>query len=487
MKHKFLILGFLLALAWLLLANQIPRTVPSADARAPSAAIITERVSVASNGAQGNAASGYNLFSRGRPAISADGRYVAFVSWASNLVPNDTNGVEDVFVHDRLTGQTERVSVASDGTQANNVSGYPSISPDGRYVAFVSYATNLVTIYVSDAYVYLHDRQTRQTTLISTMFNGCPARGGSYEPSISSDGRIAFASDSNYLVGTYYCNPSNPCACTCTANCNPCTSCRALYLHEPGVNQKTRVATQSYSSGPSFDNLAISADGKFVAFKTGSALVPEDTNGINDIYVYDRLLGQSSRASVAWDGAQSPGGADVASISADGRYVVFVSASTNLVPNDTNGFADIFVRDRQSNTTTRASIASDGTQANASSTRPAISATGRYVVFESTASNLVPDDTAGWTDIFVHDRDADGNGIFDEPGAVSTTRVSVTYTGAQALYGGSSYAAISGDGSCVTFVSAATNLVENDTNGVIDVFVRGIEAVFSLYLPLILR
>src|SRR5437773_6921896 len=160
----------------------------------------TERVRVASGGTEGNdASSGF--------ALSADGRFVAFQSDATNLVAGDTNGATDVFVHDRQTGMTERVSVASDGTQANNVSSYPALSADGRFVAFQSDATNLVAGDTTGATdVFVHDRQTGTTERVSVASGGGTQgtgnSGGFFAfPALSADGRlVAFQSDATNLV-----------------------------------------------------------------------------------------------------------------------------------------------------------------------------------------------------------------------------------------------------------------------------------------------
>ena len=230
-----------------------------------------ERVNVANDGTQGNDSYVYGAC----PAISADGRYVAFISSASNLVDGDTNGFADVFVRDRKTGTIERVSLADDGTQANASSALPEISADGRYVAFRSTASNLV---------------------------------------------------------------------------------------------------------------------------------PGDTNGFTDVFVYDREIGTIERVSVAADGTQGDNHSHASSISADGRYVSFASSDSNLVSGDTNNRRDVFVRDRQAGTTERVSVANNGMQGNDDSMSPSISADGRYVAFWSGASNLVPGDTNGGSDIFVYDR-----------------------------------------------------------------------------------
>ena len=240
----------------------------------PAAAGLTTRVSVDSAGNQANGGS----FA---PAISADGRFVAFHSVATDLVGGDTNGVGDIFVHDRQTGLTTRVSVDSVGNQANGDSNFAAISADGRFVAFHSVATNLL----------------------------------------------------------------------------------------------------------------------------GAGV---DTNGTTDIFVHDLQTGLTTRVSVDSAGNQANDHSVLAAISADGRFVAFESFATNLlgVGGDTNGVWDVFVHDRQTGLTTRVSVDSAGNQANSDSHLPAISADGRFVAFHSVATNLVGAgvDTNGTTDVFVHDR-----------------------------------------------------------------------------------
>ncbi|HAL30865.1 MAG TPA: hypothetical protein DCP20_09155, partial [Coriobacteriia bacterium] len=190
----------------------------------------------------------------------------------------------------------------------------------------------------------------------------------------------------------------------------------------------------------------------------------DDTNGADDIFVHDRVTGITERASVASDGAQGSGDCGDVSISSDGRYVAFSSMAPNLVPGDTNGAGDIFVHDRATGITERASVASDGTQVSAQShvSCPSISGNGRYVMFNSYDSNLVPNDTNETCDIFVHDRVSN-----------QTERVNVATDGAQANdYTYSYWEGISSDGRYVAFVSVASNLVPDDTNGVADVFIR---------------
>lgn len=345
---------------------------------------ITTRVSVASDGTQGNSEG------RDRPSISADGRYVAFNSYASNLVSGDTNSASDVFVHDNQTGVTTRVSVASDGTQGNRWSGVPAISADGRYVAFSSSAINLVpgdTNAAND--VFVHDMQTGQTTRVSVASDGSQENGfnGGLWPAISADGRyVAFQSDATNLV------PSDT---------NGVTD---VFVHDMQTGQTTRVSVASdgtQANGMS-DAPAVSADGRYVAFDSGATnLVPGNTRG--GVFVHDMQTGRTTIASVASNGVQGNAGGAPSAISADGRFVAFYSTSTNLVPGDTNDLGDMFVHDMQTGWTTRASVACDGTQANGQGNGVSISGDGRYVAFDSSASNLVAGDTSGIGGVFLRD------------------------------------------------------------------------------------
>jgi len=418
------------------------------------AAGTTTRVSVASNGTQGNDFSGDS-------SISATGHFVAFDSPATNLVSGDTNGVPDVFVHDRQTDQTTRVSVASDGTQGNGDSHFPSISPTGRYVAFDSFASNLVsgdTNLATD--IFVHDRQTGQTTLVSVASDGTQGNGPSLEPSISATGRyVAFQSEASNLAedgdtnGTY-----------------------DVFVHDRETGETTRVSVRSNGTQGNGLSLhpSLSATGRYVAFDSeASNLVSGDTNSTSDVFVHDRETGQTTLVSVASDGTQGNGYSSVPSISASGRYVAFWSVASNLVSGDTNFASDIFVHDRQTGQTTRVSVASDGTQGNGNSDFPSISATGRYVAFDSLATNLAEGgDTNNTRDVFVHDRETG-----------QTTRVSVRSNGTQGN-GDSFDPSISATGRDVAFGSHASNLVSGDTNSIGDIFVHDRQGLVSVEEPL---
>jgi len=204
----------------------------------------------------------------------------------------------------------------------------------------------------------------------------------------------------------------------------------------------------------------ISRDGRYIAFTSRYALTPGDTNQASDVYLWDRMTSTYERISVATGGGLADGTSERPSISADGRYIAFASAATNLVAGDTNGSVDVFVRDRVAATTTRVSVSSTGAQVSGISRDPDISDDGTVVAFVSSAFELVPDDANGAADVFVRDLTT---GV--------TTRVSVRTGGGEADQPSVS-PVLSGDGNVVAFWSAATNLVAADSNAVADVFVH---------------
>ncbi|KAA3605222.1 MAG: calcium-binding protein [Planctomycetota bacterium] len=404
----------------------------------------TTRVSVDSAGGQ----AGGGILSSGsdRPAISGDGRFVTFSSDASNLVSGDTNGVTDIFVHDRQTGQTSRVSVDSAGGQGDSMSDDPSISVDGRFVAFQSWASNLVPGDTNlSVDIFVHDRQTGQTTRVSVDSVGVQGYGQSYYPSISADGRFV----------AFYCSSSN----LVSGDTNGWGD---TFVHDRQTNDTTRVSVDSaglQGNGESWE-CSISGDGRVVAFiSAASNLVSGDTNWARDVFVHDRQTGQTTRVSVDSAGGQGNGHCWNTSISHDGRFVAFDSIASNLVPGNVNSYEDIFVHDRQTGQIIQVSVDSLGVQGYARSDEPSISADGRFVAFQS-YTNFVPGGGALDSEIYVHDRQSG-----------QTTVVSVDSTGMHR--GGLSYlSSISADGRFVAFQSSSSNLVPGDTNGLSDVFVR---------------
>lgn len=346
----------------------------------------TTRVSVNSAGGQHTGLGAYG------PALSADGRFVAFISDAANLVPSDTNGVADVFVHDRQTGATTRVSVGPGGVQASDSSVGPSISADGRFVTFISGANNLVSGDQTPTLdVFVHDRQTGTTTRVSVNSAGEAAQGESNEGTISADGRVvAFTSEATNVVP------------------NDTNGVQDVFVHDRQTGITSRVSVDSTGVQANQDSFysTLSADGRFVAFVSAANLVPGDSGNTTDVFIHDRQTGVTSRASVTPSGASANGLSSWPSLSADGHFVAFGSDATNLVPDDTNGATDIFVRDGQTGAIVRASVSSAGVQAENISYLPDLSGDGRVVAFLSVADNLVPSDTNGSTDVFVHDLSA---------------------------------------------------------------------------------
>ncbi len=398
------------ATASAVIQNQVGVVAPLANPIACNPSAAMSIASVSSSGVQGDADS---LSS----AISGDGRYVVFASNANNLVPNDQYGQQDIFRFDRLTCTTVRVSEAPDGTSANGNSDYPTISSDGRYIAFSSNAFNLMSgpIQVEPA-IYVRDMQ------MSTMRRFASSSIINVYPQISDDGAYLLYGSTVYDLST---------------------------------NQQVSVLTLGL-------NATLSGNRRYIAFYSNLNLVSDDTKNNYDLYVYDIQNQHYDR--ITPDGAAAF--SSRLSISNDGRYVAFISPENNLVPNDTNGTWDVFVHDRVIGQTIRVSIASDGTQANGSSQSATISGDGRYVVFTSKANNLVAGDGDDLYDVFVH----------DIPNA-QTYKISVGLNGTLADGDSSGYyASISDDGSYITFTSYAKNLIEGDINGSNDVFVAQLAA-----------
>ncbi len=338
----------------------------------------TSRVSVATGGAQADQEAS-------EPSISHTGRYVTFSSHATNLVPGDTNDRGDVFVRDRRVGTTTRVSVTSAGEQAGNTSHGPAISADGRYVAFVSHAADLVPGDANDVEdVFVHDRRTGTTRRVSVSTAGGEANERSLSPTVTANGRyVAFGSFATNLVPT---------------------GASGVFVRDLWRN-RTVLASVTSTGSPVGGNLglaaAISAHGRYVTFYTDAAdVVAGDTNTRQDVFVRDLRAGSTSRVSVSGTGRQGDGDSFAPAISGDGRFVAFGSYATNLVGGDTNGVEDIFVRDRWTGLTRRASVSSAGVQGDSVSDSAALSADGSRVAFVSYASNLVPGDRNGLLDVF---------------------------------------------------------------------------------------
>ncbi|MFG0331568.1 MAG: TolB family protein [Phycisphaerales bacterium] len=389
---------------------------------------VTELVSVNTSGNSGNDLSL-------EPAISGNGRFVVFQSNASDLVPNDRNGTWDIFVRDLDSGVTERVSLTSTGGEANDRSDSPDISPNGRFVVFHSRAA-LVPEDTNGAYdIYRLDRQSGSLVRVSVDSNGLQANGGSIWPEVSDDGRfVVFQSDATNLV---------------TPDTNGWGDVFVKDLQSGTIircNQSTAgVQSNGETTWPS-----ISGDGSIITFCTrGGTLVPGDTNNNWDAFAHDRVTRETVRINVQPNGSQADSYVrSPTALTTDGRLVAFASLSTNLVPDDTNGYQDIFVRDLVSETTIRINFGYERDEADDDSFVPSIADDGRFVTFTSDASNLTPIDTNGRQDIFRVDLEAGALFTQDrlERGQLAEFRV-FSLTPGDEVYFGYSLNGI-GDGRC---------------------------------------
>ena len=390
-----------------------------------------------------------NRGSAAPPAVSADGRFIAFATTARNLVPGELAFPGGVFVRDLRTGRTERASFAANGEPADG--NVPALSANGRFVAFSSFDDIAPEDTNGDADIYVYDRRTGDTEQVSVASDGTQGDHGtsSQRPAISADGRyVSFSSYSTNLVP----NDSN--------------TSQDVFVHDRWTGTTERVSVSSAGSEtPRFSGSsapALSWDGRYVTFESsGDNLVDGDSNNTTDIFVHDQQTGRTERVSVATDGTQAAGFATGPAIDATGRFVAFATTASNLVPGDTNGMADVYVHDRKTGRTERVSVATDGTQSDGYSGSPEISADGRYVGFPSGGTNLVAGDTNGEWDVYLHDR---WRGV--------TERASVSYRGLEADDSSGTAPAFSADGDAIVFVSSASNLVRGDVNGESDVFVR---------------
>jgi Domain of unknown function DUF11/WD40-like Beta Propeller Repeat len=359
-------------------------------------------------------------------ALSADGRYVTFVSSATNLVKDDTNKAQDVFVYDKNTHKIERVSISSKGVQGNLNSKATSISGDGRYVTFTSAASNLVKDDTNKDYdIFVHDRLTHKTEMVSVDPNGIQV-GGMFSR-ISADGRyIVFES-------------------------------AKLFIHDLSTHKTKLINVDSKSYWWNGENtISFSADGRYIAFVTNdSNLIVGDTNNNWDVFVHDLVTSKTTRIS----GVQGCGGEiGFTSLSANGRYVAFKCEASNLVANDTNNDSDIFVHDRVTQKNTRVSVKSGGVQNNDSYIRNnvSLSADGRFVTFIAVDNKAIEH-------IFVHD-------LANQQTSPVSINLNNEEKGTDQY--GSGGAILNADGRYVVFASFASNLVSKDTNGTTDIFVR---------------
>jgi Tol biopolymer transport system component len=357
----------------------------------------TTLISLDSNG---NQSDGHSF----DPVVSDDGRYVAFSSDASNLVVGDTNGVRDVFVRDNATGRITRVSVDSGGAQANGPSVTPAISGDGRFVAFTSFATNLVHGDGSPSSdVFVHDNVTGTTMRVSISSTGVPANDECDEPSISGDGHlVAFRTFANNL------SPGDT------------NSAYDVFVHDltTGATRRASLGPGGVQANGASSDPRLSKSGRLIVFSSlANNLVAGDTNDRYDVFV--RNLETGEIALVTADPTGQPAGGDSrhATISADERWVAFESSSTTITDHP-HPFIDIYVRDLTAGHTKRVSVSTSGVPGDYSSQAPSVSAAGRLIAFQSFANNLIDNDTNGFIiDVFVRDESATGETSLCDPRA----------------------------------------------------------------------
>jgi Tol biopolymer transport system component len=358
------------------------------------------------------------------PAISADGRYVAFDSFGA-LAPNAPDG--GIFVRDTRAGVTAAVSIRTNGT-VDDFAETPAISGDGRFVAFVSDDPDLVPDARDDyTQVYVRDRVTGTTTRVSSRTNGTPGIDDSDRPALSHDGGyIAFESDSPGFVA---------------GDTNDWTD---VFVRNrvSGTTRRVSLDVSGAEVDTGGNDPSMSASGRFVTFTSFDPLTGTDRNTVDDVFVRDLLTNTTTLVSASGIGFSGNGPSTTGRISADGRYVTFLSSATNLDGlGDGNRGPDVFVRDLVARTTRRVSLARTGGWADGWSSAPSISGDGRFVTYASTAADLVAGDTNGVVDTFVFDRST-----------ATTLRTSTDQFGTQ-LPAGGTYPLVSADGRSVLFAT----------------------------------
>lgn len=393
------------------------------------------------------------------PGISPSGRFISFQTRAA-LLPNDQNGVmfdlymiDTAAAVDSATGGLELISVDPSGFAANLDTGnIATFSLDGRYVAFRSSATNIVPGLSNQPHMFVRDRTLGQTVLASVSSSGIEGDVAT-EGKMTPNGRFVL-----FACGVPAFHPGGD------FNGLPDVYLRDLQTsltHLISINLAGKTGNQG--AGVPFPG-DVSDDGRFVAFNSESTnLVAGDTNGVSDVFRRDRSTGITQIVSRSSSGQLGNGWSGWGlRCSSDGRFVAFASFATNLVPGDTNAKWDIFVRDCDAGTTERVTVDSAGMETGYDTTWCEISGDGRYVVFETFADNLVPQDTNGWADVFRHDRLTR-----------RTERVNLDTSGVEAnLHYNANSFVISEDAGHIAFQSPANNMIANDFNGAIDIFLR---------------
>ncbi|VAW32045.1 hypothetical protein MNBD_CHLOROFLEXI01-2680 [hydrothermal vent metagenome] len=390
------------------------------------------------------------------PSISANGQFVAFVSSGANFVDGKESEHSQVFVRDRKNGTTEIVSVNDEGVMGNQASGVwveqgssTSISGNGRYVTFHSFATNLVPDTPPQANIFVYDRHTKQIKLITGSANG-----DSMWPILSEDGlSIVFISEADNLV------PDDT------------NQVRDIFVYNQTNDNLERVSlatngVEANAPSGNFSFLSVSANGRFIAFDSfADNLVPDDTNNVIDVFVYDRQTKEIERISKSNNGVEANGESIHPSLSADGRYIAFQSVATNLVNFDTEALSNIFIYDREKGLIQLVELYAGSLQEDVFNGNPDISSSGRWVVFTSNANDPMFEDSNYVSDIFLYDSQTEESLI-----------LSVSDQG-EASNGLSIAPVLSANECTVVFWSLATNLISDDTNQTWDIFVRDLDGV----------
>jgi Tol biopolymer transport system component len=426
--------------------------------------------------------------------MTPDGRYVVFLSYARDLVPEidgNENNSADVFLRDMQTGKTELISINRAGTASGNGNGYlfsPTISDDGRYVAFTSDSTDLVVNDTNRDYdVFLRDRQTGTTELISVNRAGTASGNGiSVYSAISPDGRyVVFSSTATDLVPENDTNIMAPEVDQWTFD----GSDVFLRDRQTGTTRLVSINSAGTASGSRVSSHAkITPDGRYVAFVSSAPDLVADVNDVNnginvndvnngiDVFVRDMQTATTALVSVNSAGTGSgnaESGVDF-NITSDGRYVVFASSAGDLAaaPVDANRKGDVYVRDLQAKKTTLVSINRAGTASgNAQSYGAEITPDGRYITYASLAGDLIENDANNGEDVFVRDMQMGATEIIsvNRAGMASASN----YTGAKFTYPADPL--ITADGRYVAFASSATDLTDEYDDGyplAYDIFVR---------------
>lgn len=415
-------------------------------ARAQAGVQNVERVSVGSSGVEANRSSFY-------VHLSQNGRFVTFESWASNWAPDGDVNFVDIFMRDRVANVTRKVTFSHTGSTADESSFDPIITADGRYIVYNSYARNLVPhddngdipFTREGIDLFLYDWNTGTNQRVSLNDQGEEINGNSVG-TITPDGNyVIFASNGRNVIE----GDSNP------------YSRAALYLRNWRTGEIERLTHGIDGQFPNggIDLIHASYDGRYIIFRSeASNLVPGDTNGVADVFMYDRQTKTTRIVSRPANGIanehSSPGG-----ITYDGQYAVFRSFASNLVPNDTNGEADIFLYETATGNISRVNLAPSGQQANHESKEPSICGNGRFVSFTSDATNLVPGDTNNQRDVFLVDLER--NEVFvvtkNDQGEWGNGRAHRSF--------------IAADCRTIGFSTEASNIIPDDTNGSRDLFV----------------